>query len=80
VNEVKAMDIELVSEMTAVVLSLECAEGDLVAAGDEVMVLESMKMEIPVIATSNGTLTRFLVAEGQTVDARDVLAIISTGV
>ena len=41
---------EIVAEMVANVMSVQVAEGDAVEAGDTVVVLESMKMEIPVIA------------------------------
>jgi acetyl-CoA carboxylase biotin carboxyl carrier protein len=45
-----------------------------VNAGDEVIILESMKMEIPVAATRAGTIRRILVAEGNAVKLGDALA------
>ncbi|MDF2234117.1 acetyl-CoA carboxylase biotin carboxyl carrier protein subunit [Albimonas sp. CAU 1670] len=68
------MEIELESEVAGVVLSLTAAEGASVAEGDEVMVIESMKMEIPVLATSGGTLAAVAVAEGDAVAEGQVLA------
>ena len=50
--------------------------GDHVDAEDVLLILESMKMEIPVEAPSAGTLTEFLVAEGDAVEADQVVAII----
>lgn len=77
-DEETGVEMELRSEMTAVVLSVERVEGDRVAEGDEVAILESMKMEIPVIASGSGILTRLAVAEGDTVSARDLIAVITT--
>jgi biotin carboxyl carrier protein len=72
------MHVELKSDMTAVVLSVEFAVGDAVAVGDEVVVLESMKMEIPVIATAAGVVDRLPFGVGETVTERDVIAVIAT--
>ncbi|MCU4671165.1 biotin/lipoyl-containing protein [Microbacterium fluvii] len=62
--------------MTAVVLSVEHGVGDRVSAGDEVIVLESMKMEIPIVAEADGVVAQVLVSAGTTVNARDLLAVI----
>lgn len=53
--------------------------GDLVSEGDVVVVVESMKMEISVIATCAGTVTQILCSEGMTVTAGQNLIIISEG-
>jgi len=47
-----------------------------VADGDTLVILESMKMEIPVLAESPGTLTRLAVAEGDVVQEGDLIAVI----
>jgi len=52
------------------------SEGDSVADGDTLVILESMKMEIPVIAESAGTLTKLAVAEGDVVQEGDLIATI----
>jgi acetyl-CoA carboxylase biotin carboxyl carrier protein len=52
------------------------SEGDSVADGDTLVILESMKMEIPVIAEGAGTLTKLAVAEGDVVQEGDLIAII----
>jgi len=53
------------------------AEGDQVADGDTLVILESMKMEIPVLAEAAGTITTMHVAEGDVVQEGDLIATIS---
>jgi acetyl-CoA carboxylase biotin carboxyl carrier protein len=48
-------------------------EGDEVKAGQEVVILESMKMEIPVSVEQDGTITKVLVNEGDFVNDSDVI-------
>jgi acetyl-CoA carboxylase biotin carboxyl carrier protein len=67
---------EVRAEMVANVWKVVAAEGDTVADGDTLVILESMKMEIPVLAESAGTLTRLAVAEGDVVQEGDLIAII----
>lgn len=55
---------DVVSDTTAVVWKILVAEGDTVEAGQEVAILESMKMEIPVEAEVGGTVTKIHVEEG----------------
>ncbi|MNC95472.1 Biotin/lipoyl attachment protein [compost metagenome] len=50
--------------------------GQTLAPGDEIMVLESMKMEIPVVADDGGTLKEIRVAEGASVSEGQVVAVI----
>ena len=64
---------EIVAEMVANVLSVDVAPGDVVAAGDTVVLLESMKMEIPVIAEHGGTVTAVKVGPGDVVQEGDPL-------
>lgn len=70
---------ELVAEMVANVLRVEVAEGATVAAGDTVVLLESMKMEIPVIAETGGIVTAVKVEAGDVVQEGDVLVQITLG-
>ena len=65
--------VRILAEMVANVLSIEVAEGDSVAVGDTVVLLESMKMEIPVIAEHPGTVSGVWVAPGDVVQEGDVL-------
>ena len=64
---------ELVAEMVANVLRVEVEEGATVAAGDTVVLLESMKMEIPVMAEVGGVVSAVKVATGDVVQEGDVL-------
>ncbi|WP_182378324.1 biotin/lipoyl-binding carrier protein [Nocardioides sp. WS12] len=64
---------ELVAEMVANVLRVEVEEGDAVAIGDTVVLLESMKMEIPIIAEVAGTVSAIKVSAGDVVQEGDVL-------
>jgi acetyl-CoA carboxylase biotin carboxyl carrier protein len=67
---------EVRAEMVANVWKVVAAEGDTVDDGDTLVILESMKMEIPVLAEDAGTLTRLAVAEGDVVQEGDLIAVI----
>ena len=62
--------------MVANVWKVSVAAGDHVHEGDTLVVLESMKTEIPVEAPHDGTVTELLVAEGGTVGEGDVIAVL----
>jgi acetyl-CoA carboxylase biotin carboxyl carrier protein len=64
---------EIVAEMVANVLSVAVEAGDTVTVGDVVILLESMKMEIPVIAESDGTVRAVKIAPADVVQEGDVL-------
>jgi len=68
---------EVRAEMVANVWKVLVAEGDTVADGDTLVILESMKMEIPVIAEVDGKVTSLGVSEGQVVQEGDLIAEIS---
>jgi acetyl-CoA carboxylase biotin carboxyl carrier protein len=67
---------EIKAHITGVVFQVMAAPGDTVGAGDPVVVLESMKMEIPVEAPRAGRIAELRVAEGDTVQEGDTLAIL----
>lgn len=67
---------EIRSEMTANVWKVLVAEGDAVADGDTLVILESMKMEIPVITEVSGSVSSLAVAEGDTIDEEALIAVI----
>jgi biotin carboxyl carrier protein len=67
---------EIRAEMVANVWKVVVAEGDPVGDGDTLVILESMKMEIPVLAESTGRLTRLAVAEGDVIQEGDLIAVI----
>lgn len=70
------MPEDVKAHITGVVFQITSKPGDAVAAGDAVIVLESMKMEIPVEAPRGGTVREIKVAEGQTVQEGDTVAVI----
>jgi acetyl-CoA carboxylase biotin carboxyl carrier protein len=64
---------EIVAEMVANVMSVSVQPGDRVAAGDVVILLESMKMEIPVMAEEDGTVRAVKIAPADVVQDGDVM-------
>ena len=71
-------ETEVESEITGNVWKIESKVGDRVKAEDVIMILESMKMEIPVEAPCAGTIKELLVKEEDSVNEDQVLAIIET--
>ena len=65
---------EVRAHITGVVFQIVAGVGDRVAAGAPILILESMKMEIPVEAPRAGVLRELRVAEGQTVQEGEVVA------
>jgi acetyl-CoA carboxylase biotin carboxyl carrier protein len=68
--------IRVESEIPGKVVSIEANPGDTVAEDDAILILESMKMEIPVSAPSGGKIVQILVAIGDTISEGDEVAII----
>ena len=68
---------EVRAEMVANVWKVVIAEGDHVEDGDTLVILESMKMEIPVLAEEAGTVAKLHVGEGDVVQEGDLIATIS---
>jgi len=68
---------EVRAEMVANVWKVVAAEGDYVDDGDTLVILESMKMEIPVLAEGSGAVTKMHVAEGDVVQEGDLIATIA---
>ena len=67
---------EVRAEMVANVWQVVASEGDQVTEGDTLVILESMKMEIPVLAEGPGTVTKLAVAEGDVVQEGVLIAVI----
>ncbi|MFB9253083.1 biotin/lipoyl-binding carrier protein [Sphaerisporangium melleum] len=67
---------EVHAEMVANVWKVVVAEGDSVNEGDTLVILESMKMEIPVIAEDSGVVAALKVAEGDVIQEGDLIAVI----
>ena len=70
------MPEDVKAHITGVVFQITSKAGDKVAAGDAVIVLESMKMEIPVEAPRAGVIREIRVAEGQTVQEGDIVVVL----
>ncbi len=70
------MATEVEAQITGNVWKIEKAVGDRVEEEDVILIIESMKMEIPVEAPCAGTLREIRVAEGDSIEEFDVLAII----
>ena len=68
--------MEVESEVTGNVWKILVEEGSKVTSGDVVLILESMKMEIPVEASADGTITELLVQEEDQVEEDQVVAMI----
>jgi acetyl-CoA carboxylase biotin carboxyl carrier protein len=62
--------------MVANVWKIVVAEGDAIASGDPIVILESMKMEIPVESPVDGTVREIRVQEGGVVQEGDVIAVV----
>jgi biotin carboxyl carrier protein len=62
--------------MVGKILKIEKQVGDHVEEDDVVMVMEAMKMEIPIVAPAGGTLKEIKVSPGQAVEAEQALAVI----
>jgi acetyl-CoA carboxylase biotin carboxyl carrier protein len=65
---------EIRAEMVANVWKVLVSEGDQVDEGDTLVILESMKMEIPVLAETPGIVTKLHVAEGDVVQEDELIA------
>jgi acetyl-CoA carboxylase biotin carboxyl carrier protein len=65
------------AEIVASVLEVVVSEGDRIGEGDTLVLLESMKMEIPVLAEVAGTVSKVSVSVGDVIQAGDLIAVIS---
>ena len=69
-----AGSVEVTASVPGKICKIEANVGAAVKAGDTVLVLEAMKMEIPVVAPQDGTVATINVAVGDAVESGDVLA------
>lgn len=67
---------EIRAEMVANVWKVLVSEGDPVDDGDTLVILESMKMEIPVLTEDGGVISQLKVAEGDVIQEGDLIAVI----
>jgi len=67
---------EIEAHITGTVWKIEVKVGESVGEGDTVVILESMKMEMPVEAEDEGTVSKIVVEEGQSVSEGDTLVVL----
>ena len=67
---------EIMSPMAGKVLEIKVNVGDKVEDGDEVVVLEAMKMELPIISEESGVVKEIRCKKGDTVESGDVLIVL----
>lgn len=75
--ETSDQSVAITAEMPGKVIRLLVDVGTTISEGDSILVLEAMKMEMPISATTSGTLTKIYVSPGDQVAAGDTLALIS---
>ena len=68
---------EIKAPMGGKVLKVSVNVGDQISEDDEVVVLEAMKMEMPILSEEDGTVAEIKVEAGQTVEAEQVLVVLS---
>jgi acetyl-CoA carboxylase biotin carboxyl carrier protein len=66
------------AEMAGAILSIACAAGARFDAGQELLVMESMKMEIPIVADDAGIVVQIFVAEGDSVTQGQKLIVLES--
>lgn len=69
--------LEIHAEISGVVVELLVQEGKHIQEGDELLVLEAMKMEMPILAPRNGKVSRIAVGENDTVEQGQLIVVIS---
>ena len=74
---VSAGSIEVTASVPGKVFKVEASAGQAVKAGDPIVILEAMKMEIPVVAPQDGTVASIDVAVGDAIDSGAVLATLN---
>ncbi len=70
------MAVEIRSGVTGTVYQIEVTSGDRVKSGDDLVILESMKMEIPIVAEADSTIVEVRCNEGDSVIEEQVLLIV----
>lgn len=67
---------EIVAPMGGKILDVKVNVGDAVSEGDEVLILEAMKMELPVVSTVTGTVKEIKCKKGDAVEAEAVIIVL----
>lgn len=69
--------MDLKAEMAGTIMTVSCGPGDAVKPGDELLILESMKMEVPLLSPVAGTVQAIHVAEGDVVQEGQILLAVA---
>ena len=72
------MPEEIRAKITGTVWKIEVAKGEEIEDGDDIMILESMKMEIPVLTEISGVVAEIAVAPGDVIHEGDLIAVIGS--
>ena len=67
---------EITAPMGGKVIDVKVKNGDSVNEGDEVVILEAMKMELPIVATASGAVKEVKCKKGDAVEADEVLIVL----
>jgi len=67
---------EIIAPMGGKVLEVKVNVGDTVNDGDEVIILEAMKMELPIVAEASGTVKEIKCKKGDTMEAEAVMIVL----
>ncbi|MCP4681275.1 MAG: acetyl-CoA carboxylase biotin carboxyl carrier protein subunit [Desulfobacterales bacterium] len=67
---------EVIAPMGGKVIDVKVKPGDAVNEGDEVVLLEAMKMELPIVAEASGTVKEVNCAQGDAVEAEQVMVVL----
>ena len=67
---------EISAPMGGKIIDVKVKKGDTVNEGDEVIILEAMKMELPVVANESGTVKEVKCSKGDAVEAEAVLVVL----
>ncbi len=70
------MSVEIEAQITGKVWKIEKAVGDEVAEEDVILIIESMKMEIPLEAPTAGRIAEIRTAEGESIEEGDILVVL----
>lgn len=71
-------DINIESELTGNIWKIVVKEGDTVSEGDTLLILESMKMEIPLMSSDDGVVKTIKVKEGDILNEGEIAVILTT--
>jgi len=67
---------EIIAPMGGKVIDVKVNPGDTVNEGDEVVIIEAMKMELPIVANGSGTVKEVKCKKGDTVEAEAVIVVL----